>query len=230
VSFACFVVTLRKNFVHFESGIWNYILFSMSLKISPFCFCAALLLALLACTPFRPCPCRQAAKGPYIDSLGLAAAQARLESISPSSPDLLISQAITAPEQAAAGKTGQPEYFQSLEDNYQKYRKLFSPIKKAPQPAAACRFDLLQTFTLQVYDAQPFMNAILHTLGLADCATLDFEVKPYKPDTLLAHVAFARTSSTDLKQGLSISEGNVDLYIALHTIILASAAPVNKQQ
>lgn len=188
---------------------------------------SALPLALALCTPFLPCPCQQKA-GPYIDSLGLAASRARLEAIAPASPDYLISQALDAPGRAAAGSGSQPECFQSLEDNYQKYRKLFFVNNQPSGPCARCPCDLLQTFSLQVYDPQPFMNAVLHTLGLIDLSTLDFEVKPYRPDTLLAHVSFARSSTTDLRQGLSISEGNVDLYIALHTISLASSLPVEK--
>jgi hypothetical protein len=162
--------------------------------------------------------------GPFIDSTGYRAAQARLENIDLAEDNALISQALFVPDDSLQ-TAEQPAFFQSIEENYQRYLPLFTPVKKAAQPEIRCAYDLVETFSLLIFDPQPFINAMLHTMSLTALSTLDFTVKPKNTDTLLIHVAWAQAVSKEEVKGFSVSEGDLTLAVTKHNATLVTARP-----
>ncbi|MBN2036230.1 MAG: hypothetical protein JW768_05770 [Chitinispirillaceae bacterium] len=162
---------------------------------------------------------------PYIDSVGYHAAQERNANISYVSSDDLISQALNVPE--CSENRMQPRYFQTIEESYQRYLKLFRPVKKTGLSRLECPWDLIETFRLQVFDRQPFINAMLHTLDLFELSTLDFTVEPHNSDTIHLQVLWARPESSTSRKELAISEGNLTLAVTRHTAALATISTVN---
>jgi hypothetical protein len=162
---------------------------------------------------------------PYVDSLGLCAARSRLIAVEQDSADTLISQAFHIPRDSIAEQI-QPLFFKSLEDSYQRYLAIFSPVKKKTTvPEIRCSYDLIKTLKLRVFDPQPFMNAILHSLTLSGITTLDFDVQQYSsPDTLLVKVFFTAAVPHGDK-AFSMSEGALDLYVTKHGVSLGPAMP-----
>jgi hypothetical protein len=180
-----------------------------------FCACAVPLIP--ACMPHRGAP-ETLSDRPYIDSTGYYAAQERIANISYVSSDDLISQALTVQETNEKTPRAQPRYFQTIEESYQRYLILFRPVNKTGLSHLECSWDLIETFRLQVFDRQPFLNAMLHTLGLTELSTLDFTVEPRSgSDTLLVQVLWARPESYKDRKELAISEGNLTLAITRHT-------------
>jgi hypothetical protein len=180
-------------------------------------------LLFISCIFQRPA-ISQSNEGPYIDSLGYRAAQARLDDIGRASGDAMISQALQVPK-TALEQENQSEFFRSIEESYQRYLKLFIRISKKPRPEIRCAFDLIETFNRQVYDPQPFVNAILHTMALTDLSTLDFTVQPHTEDTVLVHVSWARAETRKGTKEYAISEGNLTLAVTRHTAALATSMP-----
>jgi hypothetical protein len=173
--------------------------------------------------PFRALCQPQSDDGPYIDSLGFRAAQSRLDAVEKESPDTLITQAFRAQNVRPADSLTQPDFYQSLEESYQRYRTLFTLHRRGPAPSVYCKYDLLKTFTLGIFDPQPFMNAILHTLAMTDIATLSFDVQSRSLDRMLVRVSWAKAVSRKSQKRFSISEGNIDIMVTNHWI---SAIPV----
>jgi hypothetical protein len=166
----------------------------------------------------------QSNEGPYIDSTGYRAAQARIDDIDRASGDAMISQALQVPK-TALERENQSEFFRSIEESYQRYLKLFTRIPKRPGPEIRCAFDLIATFNRQVYDPQPFVNAMLHTMALTDLSTLDFTVQPRTADTVLVQVSWARAETRKGKKEYAISEGSLTLAVTRHTAALATPLP-----
>ncbi|MBN1308154.1 MAG: hypothetical protein JXA18_09580 [Chitinispirillaceae bacterium] len=154
-------------------------------------------------------------EGPFIDSAGYSAAQERIRSIDRAESDALVSQALSVTGDPAH-IAGQPPFFQSIEENYQRYLKLFTPEKRARRPEIRCRYDLVETFNLLVFDPQPFINAMLHTMSLTGLVTLDFSVHPKNADTTLVHIALTEAVSHEGTKWFSFSEGELTLTVTRH--------------
>jgi hypothetical protein len=178
--------------------------------------------AFLLCADISLCKSPEM-EGPYIDSLGYLAAQNRLHAVEEQSAESLFNQALQAKKGRADDSEAQPEFFRSLEENYQRYRMLFSLHRKGPVPSAYCPYDLMQTFAAGMFDAQPFMNAILHTLRMTDITTLSFAVRRQEDDRMIVRVSWAKAVSRKGSKGFSISEGSLDLLVTSHWI---AAIPV----
>lgn len=162
--------------------------------------------------------------GPFIDSTGYYAAQARLENIERAEGDALISQALFVPDDSLQ-MANQPAFFQSIEENYQRYLTLFTPVKKAVRPEIRCAHDLIETFRLLIFDPQPFINAMLHTMSFTGFSTLDFTVQPQNADTILVHVACAQACPREETKGFAVSEGNLTLSVTRHSAVLMTSKP-----
>ena len=161
---------------------------------------------------------------PFIDSVGWNAAQARLAAIDETEGDSLISQALSVPADSAHA-TSQPAFFQSIEDSYQRYLKLFTPVQNASRPEVRCRYDLIETFKRGVFDPQPFLNALLHTMSLTDLSTLDFNVQPENADTAMVRIALTKASSQAETKWLTFSEGELTLAVSRHGAVLTTPRP-----
>jgi hypothetical protein len=162
----------------------------------------------------------QSNDGPYVDSIGFRAAQSRLEAVESKSPDSLISEAIQIQNKSKADIQAQSDFFQSIEDDYQRYRKLFTLHKRGPISKVFCAYDLLETFKLELFDPQPFLNAVLHTFDMSDIATLSFDVISRSSDGLIIRVAWSKAVPQAGKKAFSISEGNTDIKVTKHWITL----------
>jgi hypothetical protein len=156
--------------------------------------------------------------GPYIDSLGYLAAQNRLYAVEEQSAETLFNQALQAKKSLSGDNQEQPEFFKSLEENYQRYRMLFTLHRRGALPSAYCPYDLIETFSAGMFDAQPFMNAILHTLRMTDITTLSFTVRHQEDDRMIIRVSWAKAVSAKGSREFSISEGNLDLLVTSHWI------------
>jgi hypothetical protein len=160
--------------------------------------------------------------GPYIDSLGYRAAQSRLDAVDAKSPDSLINQALRVQNKRHADPATQPDFFKSIEDNYQRYLKLFTLHKRGQVSEVYCAFDLLETFELALFDPQPFLNAIMHTLSMTDISTLSYDVISKSPDGIIVRVSWSKAVSQEGGKGFAITEGTSDIKVTGHWI---SAAP-----
>ncbi|MBN1576609.1 MAG: hypothetical protein JW913_08660 [Chitinispirillaceae bacterium] len=176
-----------------------------------------LLLPLGSCI-FHPPGMSTGYEGPFIDSTGYAEAQERLEIFDIGKSNTLFSQALSVSDDSLE-MTSQPAFFQSLEDNYQRYLTLFTPVKRAPRPEIRCRYDLVETFKLLIFDPQPFINAMLHTMSLSGLSTLDFTAEPKNADTTLVHVAFTKAVSQEETKLFTFSEGELTLSVTRHGAI-----------
>jgi hypothetical protein len=171
--------------------------------------------------------CRQAAvcqeipdDGPYIDSIGFEAAQSRMDAIENGSPDSLINKAFQTHQKENSSSIKQSEFFQSIEEDYQRYRKLFTLHRKGSTPSVYCEYDLLKTFTLGIFDQQPFLNAILHLLLMPDIATISFDVLSRSPENMKVKVLWSKAAQQAKGKGFSISDGNTDMIITAHWITI----------
>lgn len=180
------------------------------------------MLTFIACIWLGPGHFTAAGGGPYIDSLGLRASLARIDNVEDQSTGALIGQALEVPKNAADDNL-QPDFFQSIEDDYQKYLKLFKLIKSRKTLEARCDYDLLETFRVKIFDPQPFLNAILHTMTLKDITTLDYAVKSDKSDTLLLQVSWAKPTAQQSGKGFGITEGSLPLIVTKHSVFLAGS-------
>jgi hypothetical protein len=168
--------------------------------------------------------CKDAGRtGPYVDSLGYLASQNRLHAVEEQSADSLFNQAFQTKKGRAGDNREQSEFFRSLEENYQRYLTLFSLHRRGPVPSVFCPYDLLQTFAAGTFDAQPFMNAILHTLRMTDITTLSFTVRSQAVDRMILRVSWAKAVSRKGSKSFSISEGSVDLLVTEHWISAVEA-------
>ena len=158
--------------------------------------------------------------GPYIDSLGFRAAQLRLEAVEKESPDSLINKAFRVQNKQKTNIQAQPDFFQSIEEDYQRYRKLFTLHRRGPAQEVYCAYDLLETFRLEIFDSQPFFNAILHTLSLPDVTTFSFDVVSRTSDRLIVRVAWSKAVPQADGKSFSIAEGHSDLKVTDHWISL----------
>ncbi len=161
---------------------------------------------------------------PYIDSTGYRAASRRLEIVDHESSNKLISQALSISGDSNL-TSSQPEYFQSLEESYQRYSGLFTYVKRAPRPEVRCPYDLIETFRLQIFDPQPFVNAILHAMKLSQLTTLDFTVETKNTDTMLVHIAFTKSIPQHGTRWFSLSEGELTLAITRHSAVIITPLP-----
>ncbi|MBN1758263.1 MAG: hypothetical protein JW863_08100 [Chitinispirillaceae bacterium] len=182
------------------------------------------LLLLLLCTSclFHPPAVQTGRYGPLIDSSGFQAAQARLQAVDETLGDSLIAQAL-AVQNDSMQTNRQSAFFESLEENYQRYLKLFTPLRHAPEPEIRCRYDLVETFKRRIYDPQPLLNAILHSMGLTDVATLDFRVEPKNSDTTLVYVLLTRTRPNEAAKGFTVSEDDVILAVTGNRAVLMTS-------
>lgn len=175
------------------------------------------------CTPHPP-EMVMAYDGPFIDSIGCNAAKARLSAIDEMESDTLLSQALSVPTDST-NAASQSTFFQSLEESYQRYLKLFTPVKKASRSEISCPYDLVETFRLMVFDPQPFINAMLHTMSLTDLSTLDLTVQPKNGDTTLVHVALTKANAQEETRWLTFSEGELTLCMTRHGATLLTQKP-----
>lgn len=162
--------------------------------------------------------------GPYIDSIGLRASLARIDNVADQSAGTLITQALEVPGNTASNPD-QPDFFQSLEDDYQKYLKLFKPDRNRKVPEASCNYDLIETFRSKIFDPQPFMNAILHTMTLKEITTLDYAIQSDKSDTLLVQVSWAKPTAQQAGKEFGITEGSLPLQVTRHSVSVAGPLP-----
>ena len=88
-------------------------------------------------------------------------------------------------------------------------------------PEVTSDYDLPETFRAKVFDPQPFMNAILHTMMLNEITTLDYNVQSDKSDTLRIQVSWAKAMPDKAGKCFDITEGTLPIYITKHTAILA---------
>jgi hypothetical protein len=160
--------------------------------------------------------------GPYIDSVGFRAAQARLDAVDAESPDSLINQAFGVQKKQQPDVKAQPEFFKSIEESYQRYRKLFTLHKRGAITAVYCEYDVLETFRLEVFDPQPFLNAILHTFSMTDVTTLTYGVLSRSPDRIIVRASWSRAVQQGNKKGFSITEGSSDLNVTKNWISFVS--------
>lgn len=184
----------------------------------------SIVLLLISCIRMGPGRAPACDEGPYIDSLGLRASLARIDNVADQSTGTLIKQAVEAPGNTETG-IDQPDFFQSLEDDYQKYLKLFKPDKKVKAPEVTCNYDLIETFRTKVFDPQPFMNAVLHTMALKEITTLDYAVQSDKPDTLMLVVSWAKPTAEQTGKGFGITEGSLPLQVTRHSVSVAGPLP-----
>jgi hypothetical protein len=159
---------------------------------------------------------------PYTDSTGYRFSLARVEATNWQESSALISQALSV-----AGDTlqtdRQPDFFQSLEESYQRYLPLFAREKNAPRPQVRCTYDLVETFRLGIFDAQPFVNALLHTMSITEVSTLDYTARQQSADTttLLIKVTKAVAPEKNLKE-LRFTEGDAVVSVTRHRAELVS--------
>jgi hypothetical protein len=183
-----------------------------------------LLFLALMCIFRQPGTTAAQEQGPYIDSIGFRAAQARIETVDLAEESALIANALYVPKTAAEQKN-QPEFFQSLEESYQRYIPLFTLDKKSSPPGIKCSFNLLETFTLRIFDPQPFLNAMLHSMALDELSTLDFALAPQGNDSLLVKVSWAKPQSGEMKKEFAITEGELTLAVTKHRAVLITPRP-----
>ncbi len=187
---------------------------------------SSVVLFLFLMPPIAGCALRQSSRmphidGPYIDSVGFRAARSRLDAVDKEYPDSLIQKAFRVQDQQRADSLEQPDFFQSIEEDYQRYRTLFTFHKKEHAAAVYCKYDLLETFKREVFDPQPFMNAILHALSMPDITTLSFDVLSSSSDRMIVRVSWSKAVPQENSKGFSISEGSLELAITQHWITLA---------
>jgi hypothetical protein len=161
-----------------------------------------------------------ASEGPYIDSLGFRAAQSRLDAVDTKSPDSLINQAFRVQKKQQPDSAGQPDFFKSIEDDYQRYLKLFTLHKRGQVSEVYCSYDLLETFRQEVFDPQPFLNAILHTLSLTDLTTLSFDELSRTSGRIIVRVAWSKAVPQKNSKGFSITEGTSEIKVTRNWISL----------
>jgi hypothetical protein len=186
-------------------------------------FLLIMLLPLGSCV-FHPSVGRNVINGPYIDSIGYKALQARIETVDQETSGALISEALAVQNDSLENVT-QTAFFQSLEESYQRYLKLFRPVKRAIRPEVSCRYDLVETFRLQIIDPQPFINAILHTMSLMEVTTIDFRVEPKNTDTTLLYVTLTKMESYEKTKKVTMSEGDLILSVSRHRARLMTQEP-----
>lgn len=161
---------------------------------------------------------------PFIDSSGYYAARARLDIIEREARDTLISQALSVTDDTHQ-LPRQPDFFQSIEESYQRYLKLFTPVKRSPCSEIRCRYDLIETFRLLILDPQPFLNAMLHAMSLSEVTTLDFTVEPKNTDTTLIYVVLNKAVPQDGARGFALSESDLILSVSRHSAMLMTPKP-----
>jgi len=183
-------------------------------------YLSAIFLASVLCMRFEPGRSIAGHSGPYIDSLGLRASLARIDNVESQSTGSLIKEALEVP--ANNGEAVQADFFQSLEEDYQKYLKLF---KFRNVRRATCPYDLLETFRAKVYDPQPFMNAILHTMTLREITTLDYTVQSDASDTIHVQVSWAKATPGKAEKSFGITEGTLPLIVTKHEVSVAGNLP-----
>lgn len=180
-------------------------------------FTVTLLLPIASCL-FHPPGGVRGSDGAYIDSIGYKAAQARIETVEREASGTLISEAL-AVQNDSLQTASQSAFFQSIEESYQRYLKLFTPVKRTDRPEVRCRYDLVATFKKMVLDPQPFINALLHSMSLTEVTTLDFRVEPVSADTTLLYVSLTRVASEEGAK-ITLSEGDLILSVSRQTAIL----------
>jgi hypothetical protein len=186
-------------------------------------FLIVLILSFSSCM-FHPPSEQSVSDGPYIDSIGYKAFLARMESVERETSDTLIAEALAVQNDTLQTNI-QAAFFQSIEDSYQRYLKLFSPVKRTVRPEIHCDYDLVKTFKLLVLDPQPFINAILHTMSLMEVTTVDFIVEPKNTDTTLLYVSFTRLLSQEGTNRVTMSEDDLILSMASHRATLMTPLP-----
>jgi len=162
-------------------------------------------------------------KGPYIDSIGYKAMEARVAMVAQETSSMLISEAL-AVQNDSLPDNEQATFFSSIEESYQRYLPLFKPVKGAEHPQVSCSYDLVETFNKLIVDTQPFMNAILHTMSLNEVTTIDFRVEPKNVDTTLLYVSLTKMESQENKK-VVMSESDCILSLARHRATLMTALP-----
>jgi hypothetical protein len=186
-------------------------------------FLVTLFLPLGSCI-FHPPGRQKINSGPYIDSIGYRAVQARIEMVDREASGTLISEALAVQEDTLHD-VQQSAFFQSIEESYQRYLKLFTPARRSDRPAIRCDYDLVETFKLLLFDPQPFLNALLHTMSLKEVTTLDFKVEPKNVDTTLLYVTLTKVESLEDTKKVTVSEGDLILSVTHHRATLMTPAP-----
>ena len=182
-----------------------------------------LFLPIVTCI-FHPSGRLNVNKGPYIDSIGYKALQARIEAVDRETSGTLISEALAVQNDTLQADT-QSAFFASIEESYQRYLKLFTPVRRATRPEIHCNYDLVETFNLLILDPQPYINALLHTMSLTEVTTIDFRVEPKNTDTTLLYVSLTKVESQEGTKRVTVSEGDLILSVARHRATLMTAIP-----
>ncbi|MCW8966406.1 MAG: hypothetical protein OQK82_06950 [Candidatus Pacearchaeota archaeon] len=167
---------------------------------------------------------RKAGNGAYIDSVGYRALEARIALVDNETSGELISEAL-AVQNDTTREVAQSAFFQSLEESYQRYLKIFTPVRKSKLPEVQCRYDLVETFNLMIIDPQPFINALLHTMSLKELTTVDFHVEPKNADTTLIYVTLTKMASREHGRKVTMSDEDLILSVTRHRATLVTAIP-----
>jgi hypothetical protein len=152
-------------------------------------------------------------EGPYVDSLGYRDFLFRQDVLGEGlfrDPDSMVHD---------ARETARDSAFARLETNYQRYRALFAASPQISKRRLVSRYDLAVTFRRGVFDPQPFMNALLHTMGMDEIVTLDYDIDSTGTDALALTVYWG-AGTRDSTGALRLSEGDLRLYINDHTASL----------
>jgi hypothetical protein len=117
------------------------------------------------------------------------------------------------------GKTARDSAFARLEANYQRYRDLLASEDGGSKRRLHSRYDLAATLRKGVFDPQPFMNALLHSMGMEEIVTLDYDIDSTSLDTLVVTVYWG-AGTEDSSGELRLSEGDLRLYVTEHAASL----------
>ncbi len=186
-------------------------------------FSIALLIALPACSGNSRLRCNVVSNKAYIDTVGYRAFTNRQQILGDglfNNPDSAVRMALRPMDEAAQGSAARDSgIFAEIEQSYQRYLTLFRVQKNAGGYELCFPYNLIATLETGMVDRQPFMNAILHSLGLTDLTTLDFSLQRLSADQLLVTVMWSAPAKT-IQSGIHIAEGEQQLYVSPHTASL----------
>jgi len=157
--------------------------------------------------------------GPFIDSVGFESARVRNAEIADglmSNSQSMVTRALTDKSDPADDSAGE-DIFRSLEESYQRYVAVFKPATIESIFKTQSEYDLPATFRLSVFDRQPFMNALLHSLSFHSLTTLDYIIEEGNRDTCRIRVNWAAPLPKD-STGFTIKEGSLNLIVTKHEV------------
>jgi hypothetical protein len=184
----------------------------------------AITAAMPACSSHPSMRCRVINNQAYIDTVGFRAFSHRQRVLGDelfSNPDSAVRMALRPMSDTADNARAAPDstVFAEIEQSYQRYLRLFSARKTAAGYEACFPYNLIQTLQTGKIDRQPFMNAILHSLGLTDLTTLDYSIQRLSDRQLQVIVMWSAPAKT-LDSELHIAEGQQTIYVSPHRVTL----------